>query len=144
MLPPACPGDLCCWPPEDVRDASSAVSFILEPRNSRAPPKAHAAQFSWPNNGAYSPYTSGRKTTLHFSPTEGCDSREQNSLALVETLSDSQFCLSHLIRALPTQGFCQQCQWGINQWEQSACLQPPTLSADVDVYACIPQAGRSP
>ena len=59
-------------PLEDISDASLAVNFILEPKNSCAPqifPEQECTvQFSQLNNGSYSPYTSGRKTTLHFSP----------------------------------------------------------------------------
>lgn len=89
MLPPACPGGISAAgehqrPLEDISDDSVAVNLILEPKNSCAPQILHeqecSVEFNQLNNGLHSPYTSGRKTTSHFSPTQRCDSTEQNSL----------------------------------------------------------------
>lgn len=71
-------------PLEDISDDSVAVNLILEPKISCASQILHkqecTVEFNQLNNGLHSPYTSGRKTTSHFSPTERCDSTEQNSL----------------------------------------------------------------
>lgn len=60
-------------PLEDISDDSVAVNLILEPKISCASQILHkqecTVEFNQLNNGLHSPYTSGRKTTSHFSPT---------------------------------------------------------------------------